>query len=192
MSSTRLVRAHAVGHLIAPERFGAAPRLPAPGRRDLRGQAERARQRRVPPDDSDIPRSLNPSARVGLERQCELAGGPRADQLAPRPGPAQRGRCSPPAASGTRGTVRRHRADRCPERTLPLSETGICACSPKLSVATPVAVMVASDRRPRHHDPVGSDHSRPVAMSPLQPWDDEHPCSVMRRKIAAATGPYRE
>jgi len=49
--------------------------------------------------------------------------------------------------------------------------------------------MVTSDRRHAIMIPIGSDHSRPAAMSPLQPWTTNTRSSVMIRKIAAATGP---
>ena len=57
----------------------------------------------------------------------------------------------------------------------------------------PVAVMVTSDRRHAIMISIGSDHSRPAAVSaPLQPWTTNTLSSVMMRKIAATTGPYSE
>ena len=47
-----LVRAHAVGRLVAPQRLGSALRLPAPRRGHPCGQTQWVRRRRVPPDTS--------------------------------------------------------------------------------------------------------------------------------------------
>ena len=62
------MRAHAVGLLAAPQRLGPGPRLPAPRRGHPRGQPQRARRRRVPPQRQRHPTLAEPFGLVHHQR----------------------------------------------------------------------------------------------------------------------------